>query len=104
MYAVIDDRNEQHTVRAGDVILCDLNAALTPGDSLTFDKVLMIGDEGTLKLGKPYVDGAAVNAEILGEAKGVKVVSFRFKRRKNVRVKKGHRQRYTRIRITEINA
>jgi len=104
LYAVINDSGQQTTVRAGDIILCDLKSEAQPGDALTFDQVLLVGEEGSVKVGKPTVDGASVSAEVLGEAKGEKLVAFRFKRRKNVRVKRGHRQRYTRVRITAINA
>jgi len=55
-------------------------------------------------VGKPHVAGASVTAEVRGEAHGPKLVAFRFRRRKNVRVKRGHRQHYTRVRITEIHA
>ena len=58
--------------------------------------------DGVGSIGRSYVD--AVTGEVLGEAKGEKLVAFRFKRRKNVRVKRGHRQRYTRVRIASINA
>lgn len=104
MYAVIRDRDRQTLVRAGDVISCDLNADLEPGQSVTFDEVLLVGDEGTTRVGKPTVGGASVTAEVLGVSKGEKVIAFRFKRRKNVRVKRGHRQKFTQVRITAINA
>lgn len=104
MYAVISDRNNQTTVREGDVILCDLNDKLQPGDTLTFDQVLLVSGEGDLRVGTPTVAGASVTGEVLGEEKGEKVIAFRFKRRKNVRVKRGHRQRYTRVKITGISA
>ena len=104
MYAVIRDRNNQTTVREGDVILCDLNKKVQPGDQLTFDEVLLVSNEGDLRVGAPTVDGASVSGEVLGEEKGEKVIAFRFKRRKNIRVKRGHRQRYTRVKITGINA
>ena len=104
MYAVIRDRSRQTTVRQGDVIDLDLSSDLEPGSTLTFDEVLLVGDEGEVRVGRPTVEGASVTAEVLGEAKGKKLVAFRFKRRKNVRVKRGHRQRYTRVRITEISA
>ena len=104
MYAIINDQNQQTTVRAGDVILCDLKRDAQTGETITFDQVLLLGNEGTVTVGKPTVDGASVTGEVLGEEKGPKLVAFRFKRRKNVRVKRGHRQRYTRVRITEINA
>jgi len=104
VYAIIQDRRRQATVRQGDVILCDLNTELAPGDSVTFSEVLVIGDEGNVRLGKPTVAGASVVGEVLGEVKGVKVIAFRFKRRKGVRRKRGHRERYTKVRITSINA
>jgi large subunit ribosomal protein L21 len=104
VYAVINDSDQQTTVRAGDIILCDLKRGSQPGDAIIFDRVLLVGDEGTVKVGKPNVEGATVTGEVLGEAKGKKLIAFRFRRRKNIRVKRGHRQRYTRIRITEINA
>ena len=102
MYAIVRDRNQQTRVQKGDVILCDLNAKLEPGAKLTFDEVLLVGDEGKVTIGKPLVKGAKVTAEVIGLAKGEKVIAFRFKRRKNVRVKRGHRQKYTRVRITDI--
>jgi large subunit ribosomal protein L21 len=104
LYAVINDRNEQTTVRAGDIILCDLKHETRPGDEITFDQVLLLGNEGTVQIGKPTVAGASVKAEVIGEEKGEKIIAFRFKRRKNVRVKRGHRQRYTRVRILSIDA
>jgi large subunit ribosomal protein L21 len=104
LYAVINDRSRQHTVREGDVLLCDLMAEKAPGDTVVFDRVLLIGDEGAVKVGQPFVAGARVTAEVLGEEKGDKVVAFRFKRRKNVRVKQGHRQRYTRVRVRGIES
>ncbi len=104
MYAILSDRTNQTTVRVGDEIQCDLMDGASPGSTITFDQVLLVGDEGNVKLGKPLVEGASVTGEVLGEVKGKKLVIFRFKRRKNIRVKNGHRQRYTRVRITEINA
>lgn len=103
MYAIISDRNNQATVRVGDEVLCDL-ADAAPGSEITFDQVLLVGDEGGVRVGKPTVAGAKVTAEVIGEDRGKKLVVFRFRRRKNVRVKNGHRQRYTRVRITNITA
>lgn len=102
MYAVIRDRNRQTTVRTGDVILCDLEHDAREGETLRFEEVLLVGNEGQVRIGNPTVAGASVSGEVLGVAKGPKVIAFRFKRRKNVRVKRGHRQRYTRVRITAI--
>ena len=102
MYAIVRDRNQQTRVREGDVILCDLRGDLEPGSEVTFDEVLLVGDEGQVRIGKPTVAGARVTGEVVGEVKGDKVIAFRFKRRKNVRKKRGHRQRYTQVRITGI--
>lgn len=102
MYAIISDRNNQATVRVGDEILCDLMGDAERGSSVTFDNVLLVGGEGGVKIGKPTVAGAKVTGEVVGQQSGSKVVVFRFKRRKNIRVKRGHRQSYTRVRITDI--
>ena len=104
MYAVIQDRSRQFTVRKGDVILCDFDAPKAEGEKITFDKVLMLSGEGVSKIGKPTVAGATVSGEVLGMERGEKLIVFRFRRRKNVRKKRGHRQLYTKVRIQEVNA
>ena len=103
MYAIINDRGRQATVREGDVLLLDLQGSAEPGQKITIDEVLLVGDEGSVKIGKPTVKGASVTAEVLGLEKGPKLIAFRFKRRKNVRVKRGHRQKYTEVKITKIS-
>jgi large subunit ribosomal protein L21 len=102
LYAIIQDRTRQTTVRTGDVILCDLNKSCTAGEKITFSDILTAGHEGEVKLGKPLIQGASVVGEVVGTVKGEKVVAFRFKRRKGVRRKRGHRQSYTQVRITGI--
>ena len=102
MYAVISDRKRQATVRVGDVLACDFDRTLAAGDSVTFDQVLLIGDEGQARVGTPTVKGAKVTGEVLGTMRGEKVTVFRFKRRKNVKVKNGHRQDYTAVRVTGV--
>jgi len=104
MYAVIQDRSRQFTVRKGDVILCDFDSPKEPGEKVTFDQVLMVSGEGVSQIGKPTVAGASVSAEVLGMERGEKLIVFRFRRRKNVRKKRGHRQIYTKVRIQEVNA
>lgn len=104
MYAIINDRGRQATVRVGDRLDIDLQAQAGEGDEIRFEQVLLVGGEGDVKVGSPTVEGATVSAKVLGEAKGPKEVVFRFKRRKNVRVKRGHRQSYTRVEITGIDA
>lgn len=104
MYAVLSDRSRQTTVRQGDEILCDVSDDFRPGESITFDQVLLVGNEGNVQIGTPFVSGASVTGTMLREEKAKKVIAFRFHRRKNVRVKRGHRARYARIRIDSINA
>ena len=101
MYAVISDRNNQAKVEVGDDVVCDLMDT-EPGAEVIFDQVLLVGNEGEVKIGKPTVEGAVVKGEVIGDTKGKKVIVFRFKRRKNIRRKTGHRQSYTKVRITEI--
>ena len=103
MYAIILDRSRQATVHEGDVLLLDLASEHKKGDKLTFNDVLVIGNEGSVKIGKPLLKGASVSAEVLGTEKGEKVIAFRFRRRKNIRRKRGHRQQYTQVKITKIN-
>ena len=73
------------------------------GDRTTPSVIAYTGD-GEVLVGRPTLEGAAVRAQVLRHGRADKVIVFKFKRRKNVRVKRGHRQRYTRVRITEINA
>ena len=102
MYAVIRDRTRQFTVREGDVLLCDVLEPAEPGQESVFDEVALLSNEGDVKIGRPTLAGASVKGEVLGPAKGKKLIVFKFKRRKNSRKKNGHRQRFTRVRITSI--
>lgn len=101
MYAVISDRTRQIGVRVGDVVAMDHQDA-EAGQELVFDRVLLLANEGDVRVGAPTIAGAKVKAEVLGAFRGRKEVVYRFKRRKNVRVKKGHRQDYLRVKITAI--
>ena len=102
MYAIIQRKSRQTTVRQGDIIEIDLESELEAGAKITFDEVLLVGNEGAVKVGKPLVSGATVTGEVLGESTGPKVIAFKFRRRKNIRKKRGHRQHYTRVKITGI--
>lgn len=107
MYAIIEDSGTQIKVAPGDVLDVDLRQAGKAGEAVTFDRVLMIGDEATdadATLGTPYVSGATVTGEVVDQVKGEKVDVVKFKRRKGYRVKQGHRQKYLRVKINEINA
>jgi large subunit ribosomal protein L21 len=102
VYAIIQRKSRQTTVRKGDIIEIDLESELEVGAKITFDEVLLVGNEGHIKVGKPTVSGASVTGEVLGESSGPKVIAFKFRRRKNIRKKRGHRQHYTRVKITGI--
>ena len=105
-YAIIDLGGSQQKVSQGDTIHVDLlgRNASEQDAAVSFDRVLLVrSDEGT-KIGSPLVEGAAVTATVLGETKGKKVIVFKKKRRKQYRRKNGHRERFTVVRIEEIQA
>jgi large subunit ribosomal protein L21 len=102
VFAVIRDRTRQVGVRVGDVVALDRNDQWNDGDTIAFESVLLVSDEGVVRVGRPNVAGARVQAKVLGKARGPKTVSMRFKRRKNVRRKRGHRTDFTRVEITGI--
>jgi len=100
MYAVIKTGGKQYRVAAGDKIFVEKLPG-NVGDAISFDQVLMVGGEA-MKLGKPLVSGAKVEAKILEHGRGEKVIIFKFRRRKNYRRKTGHRQPFTTLQITDI--
>ena len=104
MYAIIEESGGQRKVTQDETILVDLLEGGEAKGSITFDKVLVVGDEGgSAKIGKPYVDGASVTAEIVEPVvMGDKVHIYKFKPKKGYRRKTGHRQRYTAVKITGI--
>jgi large subunit ribosomal protein L21 len=100
MFAVIKTGGKQYKVAANDVVTIERLEA-EAGDVVTFDHVLMLGGE-TVTIGSPTVAGATVAAEVVEQARGPKVISFKKRRRQNSKRKKGHRQDLTIVRITEI--
>jgi len=101
MYAVIETGGKQYRVEQGDVIDVELLEA-PPKGTVEFNHVLLFHNGTTVEVGTPHVKKCAVRGELLGEVKGPKVIAFKFKRRKGIRSKIGHRQRYSRVKITEI--
>jgi large subunit ribosomal protein L21 len=102
MFAVIRTGGKQYKVAKDDVLVIEkLDGDV--GNSLKLAEVLMLGGD-SVKLGAPLVSGASVTCEILEHGKGEKVVAFKKKRRKNTHRKRGHRQHFTKIKITEIHA
>ena len=102
MYAIIESGGKQYRVVEGSRIRVEKLRAKV-GSELEFDKVLLVGGGG-LNLGAPYVQGAAVRAEVLEHGAGEKVLIFKKRRRKDSRKLKGHRQEYTALKITSISA
>ena len=100
MYAIIETGGKQYKVQPGDVIEVEKLDA-EPGE-IKFDRVLMCSDGKKIKIGTPTVAKAFVKGELLGEARGAKVVAFKKRRRKDSRTKRGHRQTFARVRIDEI--
>ena len=103
MYAVIRTGGKQYKVAENDVITVERLAA-DPGARVTIDQVLMVGGGDSLSVGKPFVDGASVEAEVVDQGRGPKIIVFKKRRRKNYRRRNGHRQDFTRLRITGIRA
>ena len=102
MYAIIATGGKQYKVSEGDVIYVEkLEAA--ENDSISFDKVLAVGEEGAVNFGEPYVSGANVSGKVIKNGKSKKVIVFKYKPKKGYRRKQGHRQPYTKVQIEKIN-
>jgi large subunit ribosomal protein L21 len=101
MYAIVEISGKQYKVTEGSILNVDkLNIE---GKEVVFDRILLVATENEIKVGKPTVENVKIKAEILDkEIKGKKIVVFKWKRRKGYRRKKGHRQKYTKIKILSI--
>ena len=103
MYAVIETGGKQYRVQPGDVIDVERLPASEESE-IVFDRVLMVGDGGDVKVGDPVVEGAEVHGVRLREMRGPKVTVFKMKRRKGYRRKNGHRQNLLQVEIKDIQA
>ncbi len=103
MYAVIESGGKQHRVVEGEVLRLE-KLEVSTGESINFDKVLMVGEGADVKIGKPYVESGKVTAEVLSHGRGDKVTIIKFRRRKHSQKKQGHRQWFTEVKITGISA
>ena len=101
MYAVIEACGKQYKVTKGDVVFFEKLEA-EEGKKVTFDKVVLLSDEGKVEVGAPYVKGIKVEGKVVAHGKGKKIVVFKYKAKKNYRRKQGHRQPYTKVEITSI--
>ena len=102
MFAVIETGGKQYKVSAGDKIKVEKLEA-EAGASFVFDKVLLVGDENSIKLGRPYLSGAKVEAKIIKNARDLKKIVFKYHSKTRYRKKKGHRQHFTEAEITKIS-
>ncbi|MCY3819949.1 MAG: 50S ribosomal protein L21 [Gammaproteobacteria bacterium] len=103
MFAVFESGGKQHRVSEGDVVRLE-RVSGEPGQSVEFDRVLMVSEGDDVTVGTPYVEGGKVTAEVVDQGRADKVRVIKFKRRKNYLRRAGHRQQYTEVRITGINA
>ena len=105
MYAVIEDSGQQFRVLEGDVLDVDLRDVDEKGEHIKFDRVLLVKEDDKVKIGTPLVKNAKVIGEVVTPVKkGPKVSTYRLRRRKASRKKTGHRQKYTRVKITRIES
>jgi large subunit ribosomal protein L21 len=100
-YAIFEDGSHQFRVREGDTITVDRRDG-EPGSELVFDRVLLIAGDGAPVIGAPLLAGARVIAKVVREFRDKKIVIQKFRRRKNMRRRNGHRQYYTSVQITSI--
>jgi len=103
MYAIVETGGKQYKVAIGDTVDVErLDAEI--GEAVALDRVLMVSDQDDVRVGNPALEGAQVSATVMAQAKAPKVIVFKYRAKQRYRVKKGHRQEYTRLRIDAIQA
>ncbi|MCT4596584.1 MAG: 50S ribosomal protein L21 [Vallitalea sp.] len=103
MYAIIETGGKQYKVAEGDTLNIE-KLGLAAGETVTFDNVLMVSNDGKLTVGNPFVGNASVTATVEEEGRGKKVIVYKYKAKKGYHKKQGHRQPYTKVKIEKINA
>ena len=101
MYAIIESCGKQYKVAQGDVVFFEKLDA-EEGKKVTFDKVILVSEDGKVQVGNPYVKGVKVEGKVVSHGKAKKIIIFKMKPKKNYRRKQGHRQPYTKVEITGI--
>ena len=101
MYAIIEACGRQYKVQEGDTVFFE-KLGEEEGKKVTFDKVVLLSDEGKVEVGAPYVKGSMVEGKVLANGRGKKILVFKYKPKKNERKTRGHRQDYTKVEITSI--
>ncbi len=105
MYAIVDIQGQQFKAEEGKKLFVHHMKNVEAGQAVEFEKVLLVDNEGAVKVGAPTVEGAKVVVEVIHPlVKGDKVIVFKMKRRKDSRKKNGHRAQYTEVKITQVIA
>ncbi len=104
MYAVIETGGKQYRVEHGMLLEHERTNGVEPGESIEFDRVLLLVDEDGVRVGEPYLDGVTVKGEVREEGRGDKIIVYKYKSKKGYRRKQGHRQPYMRTLITAIES
>lgn len=102
MYAIVEIAGKQFKVVENSYVYVPYNKSAQVDDAVRFDRVLLVSGNGDVQVGLPTVAGASVAGRVLGHVKGDKVLVFKKKRRKRYRVKRGHRQQFTKVQIDQI--
>ena len=102
MYAVIETGGKQYRVQEGMILRHELLQDAEVGGEVSFDKVLLLVEDETVRVGTPYLDGVRVAGELLEQARDKKVIVYKYKNKKGYRRKQGHRQSYMATKITAI--
>jgi large subunit ribosomal protein L21 len=100
-YAIVEDGGKQYRAVIGESIEVDIYP-LEVGQEIDMERVLLISDGENVKVGTPYVKGAKIQATVLAQVKGPKIIVFKYMAKERIRTKTGHRQKYTRVRIDAI--
>jgi large subunit ribosomal protein L21 len=103
MYAIIRDGSRSFRAEEGAILRLDLRAGAVKGEKITLDRVEFVGGEKP-RVGDPVVKGARVIAEVCGEVRGEKLIAYKYKRRKGYERRKGHRQRFTDVKVLKVEA
>ena len=101
MYAIIEACGRQYKVQEGETVYFE-KLDTEEGKKVTFDKVVLVSEEGKVEVGTPYVKGIKVEGKVVSHGKGKKIIVFKYKAKKNYRRTQGHRQPYTKVEITKI--
>ena len=101
MYAIIESCGKQYKVAEGDVVFFE-KLDVEEGKKVTFDKVILVSNDGKIEVGTPNVKGVKVEGKVVSHGKGKKIIVFKMKAKKNYRRTQGHRQPYTKVEITSI--